>query len=62
MPSFGPATADGILAPHNYNATRPHRTLELETPDGPRQVQRHGRVVARPVLGGIHHRYEREAA
>ena len=45
-----------------YNATRPHRTLELETPDGPRQVQRHGRVVARPVLGGIHHRYEREAA
>ena len=45
-----------------YNATRPHRTLELETPDGPRQVQRDGRVVARPVLGGIHHRYEREAA
>ncbi len=45
-----------------YNATRPHRTLDLETPDGPRQVQRHGRVVAHPVLGGIHHRYEREAA
>ncbi len=45
-----------------YNATRPHRTLELETPEGPRQVQRHGRVVAHPVLGGVHHRYERRAA
>ena len=45
-----------------YNATRPHRTLELETPEGPRHVQRHGRVVAHPVLGGVHHRYERRAA
>ncbi len=44
------------------NATRPHRTLELETPEGPRSVQRHGQVVSIPVLGGIHHRYEREAA
>jgi putative transposase len=45
-----------------YNATRPHRTLELETPEGPRDVQHHGRVVAHSVLGGLHHRYEREAA
>jgi transposase InsO family protein len=45
-----------------YNATRPHRTLELETPAGPREVQHRGRVVAHPVLGGLHHRYEREAA
>ena len=45
-----------------YNATRPHRTLELETPEGPRSVQRHGQVVSIPVLAGIHHRYEREAA
>ena len=45
-----------------YNATRPHRTLELETPEGPRSVQRHGRVVSIPVLAGIHHRYERAAA
>ena len=43
-----------------YNATRPHRTLELETPEGLRDVGRHGRVVAHPVLGGFHHRYERE--
>ncbi len=45
-----------------YNATRPHRTLELETPEGPRSVQQHGRVVSKPILGGIHHRYKREAA
>ena len=45
-----------------YNATRPHRTLELETPEGPRSVLRHGQVVSIPVLAGIHHRYEREAA
>ena len=45
-----------------YNATRPYPTLELETPERPRSVQRHGRVVSKPVLGGIHHRYEREAA
>ena len=45
-----------------YNTTRPHRTLELETPAGPRPVQSQGRVVARPVLNGLHHRYEREAA
>ncbi len=46
----------------SYNATRPHRTLELETPEGPRSVQLHGRVVSIPVLAGTHHRYEREAA
>jgi transposase InsO family protein len=45
-----------------YNATRPHRTLELEPPEDARPRQRHGRVVAHPVLGGIHHRYERSAA
>ena len=45
-----------------YNTTRPHRTLELETPAGLRPVQSQGRVVARPVLNGLHHRYEREAA
>ena len=45
-----------------YNATRPHRTLKLEPPAGPRPVRAHGQVVAHPVLGGLHHRYEREAA
>lgn len=45
-----------------YNATRPHRRLGLEPPQGPRSVQRDGKVTSIPVLGGIHHRYEREAA
>lgn len=45
-----------------YNATRPHRTLALEPPQGPRSVQRDGKVVSIPVLGGVHHRYERRAA
>ena len=45
-----------------YNATRPHRTLALETPEGPRTVQRAGMVTAIPVLGGLHHRYQRVAA
>jgi transposase InsO family protein len=45
-----------------YNATRPHRTLAFEPPRGPRLVQRDGKVVSIPVLGGIHHRYERSAA
>ena len=45
-----------------YNATRPHRTLDLEQPDGVRAVQATGPVVATPILGGLHHRYERTAA
>ena len=46
----------------NYNETRPHRTLDLHPPVGPRPRQRHGRVGAIPILGGLHHRYERAAA
>jgi transposase InsO family protein len=45
-----------------YNATRPHRTLDLETPRGPRPHRRSGRVVAHPVLGGLIHTYDRDAA
>ena len=45
-----------------YNATRPHRTLALEPPREPRSVPRDGKVMSIPVLGGIHHRYERRAA
>jgi transposase InsO family protein len=49
-----------------YNTERPHRSLALEppllrgkarsAPSGPP-----GRVVARPVLGGLHHVYQRAA-
>ena len=44
------------------NETRPHRPLDLHPPAGPRAPQRHGRVVAPPMLGGLQHRYERAAA
>jgi transposase InsO family protein len=46
----------------HYNGTRPHRTLELQPPAGARIRQRTGEVVATPILGGLHHRYERIAA
>ncbi len=43
-----------------YNRDRPHRALSLETP-----IARHrsvgGKVQSRPVLGGLHHVYERAA-
>jgi transposase InsO family protein len=43
-----------------YNQHRPHRSLGLETPQSspPKIV---GEVVSRPVLGGLHHVYERAA-
>ncbi|MBV9543208.1 MAG: transposase [Chloroflexi bacterium] len=43
-----------------YNLERPHRTLRLETPVPVlRSVE--GAVQSRPVLGGLHHVYERVA-
>lgn len=49
----------------HYNGARPHRTLGLEMPTGPPflvvPAVRVG-IVARPVLGGLHHEYEWEAA
>ena len=44
------------------NETRPHRPLALHPPAGPRAPQRHGRVVAPPMLAGLQHRDERAAA
>ncbi len=43
-----------------YNQDRPHRSLDLETPVAPRRPV-DGEVVLRPVLGGLHHVYERPA-
>ena len=49
----------------HYNKERPRRPLDLETPIGvparasPPEV---GRIVARPVFGGLHHEYEWVAA
>jgi putative transposase len=43
-----------------YNCNRPHRTLRLQTPR-PQVVTARGPIWARPVLGGLHHAYERAA-
>ena len=43
-----------------YNRDRPHRTLHLQTPR-PQAVTATGPIRARPVLGGLHHVYERAA-
>jgi transposase InsO family protein len=43
-----------------YNEARPHRTLGLETPL-PADHPTVGPIRARPVLGGLHHTYERAA-
>ena len=46
-----------------YNATGPHQSLEAHPPDGPRPIAlSHGPVSGRPILGGLHHAYRREAA
>jgi transposase InsO family protein len=43
-----------------YNDARPHRTLALETPR-PAVRATAGSIRSRPVLGGLHHVYERAA-
>jgi transposase InsO family protein len=43
-----------------YNLERPHRTLHLETPVLLLRA-RAGPIRSRPVLGGLHHAYERAA-
>ena len=46
-----------------YHQNRVHLALEKDTPE-PRPIQppESGRIVSIPVLGGLHHRYERRAA
>lgn len=46
-----------------YNRTRTHLSLAKRTPDDVRTPSKsNGRVVARPKVGGLHHRYDRIAA
>ncbi len=49
----------------HYNRWRPHRSLELRAPEPRPPTLRPpdcGTVLARPVLGGLHHEYSWEAA
>jgi putative transposase len=47
----------------HYNATRPHRALDLHPPLGrPQPVQPSGAIVRRDRLGGLIHEYSRRAA
>jgi transposase InsO family protein len=41
-----------------YNRDRAHRSLGMQPPT-PRASSRQGAVTVRPVLGGLHHVYER---
>lgn len=45
----------------DYDRWRTHLSLEMDSPSG-RKIQAKGKVVAAPQVGGLHHRYEREAA
>jgi len=39
-----------------YNECRTHLSLDKDSPDR-RPIQRFGQLVARPILGGLHHQY-----
>jgi transposase InsO family protein len=41
-----------------YNGTRTHLSLEKDAPVS-RAVERAGRILCRPILGGLHHQYAR---
>ena len=57
---FGAQHLRRILTAYSryYNETRTHLSLDKDAPLG-RGVQRHGPIVAVPVLSGLHHCYAR---
>jgi len=42
-----------------YNNDRTHLALDKDSPNG-RAIQTEGEIISRPILGGLHHRYERK--
>jgi putative transposase len=44
-----------------FNGSRPHQGIHQRIPADPSMPNRVGRIVARPVLGGLHHDYRRVA-
>jgi transposase InsO family protein len=59
---LGEAHLRAVLAEYvaYYNSERPHRSLALQPPL-PRAPATSGPIRGRPVLGGLHHIYERAA-
>jgi transposase InsO family protein len=55
---FGEGHLHRILAAYAgyYNECRTHLSLGKDSP-GRRPIQRSGQVIARPILGGLHHQY-----
>ena len=41
-----------------YNEGRPHLSLGKDAPIS-RRIERFGRIIAKPMVGGLHHRYAR---
>jgi putative transposase len=44
-----------------FNQSRPHQGIAQRTPDGPPTATAKGKIVAFPVLGGLHHDYRSAA-
>jgi transposase InsO family protein len=51
----------GEYLDHYYHTARPHQGLGGETPS-PSSMASEGELVSVPVVGGLHHRYDRTAA
>ena len=44
----------------HYNISRTHMSLDKDSPEH-RPIQRNGKIVSKPILGGLHHIYSRVA-
>ncbi len=44
-----------------FNVRRPHQGIARRTPVGPATAGAEGEIIAHPVLGGLHHDYNRAA-